>query len=274
MTTSLAPRPANEKRRAKAVIQTGLIDNPKPELFQVYCDLAKDITDFDSASFSLFDNDFQCGIANAGRDDYEVGQKGERHSNNICSYVLLSSEPLLMPDLREDPTWKNHPAILDGSSIWLGYAGFPVINRDNYALGTLCMLHKSPKAISENVIPLIQKITKNIAFLLDLQTDQKQLTSEKMLEAASAFQKDFPTLSLADFKLFLAASAGRAIDKTEANSLIIAGLVGLDAGEVTLTPKGRNLQESMKIQPKPLNRIKISGSDATEVLDDMLSKLN
>ena len=79
---------------------------------------------------------------------------------------------------------------------------------------------------------------------------------------------------MSDFKLFLGASAGRAIDKTEANSLIIAGLLGLDAGEVTLTPKGRNLQESMKIQPKPLNRIKISGSDATEVLDDMLSKLN
>ena len=128
--------------------------------------------------------------------------------------------------------------------------------------------------LSENVIPLVQKITKNIAFLLDIQTDQKQLTSEKMLEAASAFQKDFPNLNLSDFKLFLGASAGRAIDKTEANSLIIAGLLGLDAGEVTLTPKGRNLQESMKIQPKPLNRIKISGSDATEVLDDMLSKLN
>ena len=274
MTTSLAPRPANEERRAKAVIQTGLIDNPKPELFQVYCDLAKDITDFDSATFSLFDNDFQCRMANAGRDDYEIGKRSERHSNNICSYVLLSSEPLLMPDLREDPTWKNHPKILDGSTSWLGYAGFPVINRDNYALGTLCMLHKSPKSISENVIPLIQKITKNIAFLLDLQTDQKQLTSEKMLEAASAFQKDFPTLSLADFKLFLATSAGRAIDASSANGLMSSGLLELDAGEVILTRKGRNLQEAMKIQPKPLNRIKISGSDATEVLDEMLSKLN
>ena len=72
MTTSLAPRPANEERRAKAVIQTGLIDNPKPELFQVYCDLAKDITDFDTATFSLFDNDFQCGMASAGRDDRPI----------------------------------------------------------------------------------------------------------------------------------------------------------------------------------------------------------
>ena len=274
MTTSLAPRPANEERRAKAVIQTGLIDNPKPELFQVYCDLAKDITDFDSATFSLFDNDFQCRMANAGRDDDEIGKMSERHSNNICSYVLLSSEPLLMPDLREDPTWKNHPKILDGSASWLGYAGFPVINRDNYALGTLCMLHKTPKTLSENVIPLIQKITKNIAFLLDIQTDQKQLTSEKMLEAASAFQSDFPTLTMSDFKLFLAASAGRAIDASNADGLMSLGLLELDAGEVTLTRKGRNLQEAMKIQPKPLNRIKISGSDATEVLDEMLSKLN
>jgi GAF domain-containing protein len=274
MTMTLAPRPANEERRAKAVIQTGLIDNPKPELFQVYCDLAKDITDFDTATFSLFDNDFQCGMASAGRDDYEIGGKGERHSNNICSYVLLSSEPLLMPDLREDPTWKNHPAIIDGSSAWLGYAGFPVINRDNYALGTLCMLHKSPKTISENVVPLIQKITKNIAFLLDIQTDQKQLTSEKMLEATSAFQNDFPNLTLRDLKLFLAASAGRSVDIAAADDLITSGLLGLDTGEVILTSAGRNLQEAMKIQPKPLNRIKISGSDATEVLDEMLSKLN
>ncbi|GIS17968.1 MAG: hypothetical protein CM15mP119_3720 [Alphaproteobacteria bacterium] len=53
-----------------------------------------------------------------------------------------------------------------------------------------CISHL--RRFAENVIPLIQKITKNIAFLLDLQTDQKQLTSEKMLEAASAFQKDFP----------------------------------------------------------------------------------
>ena len=41
MANSLAPRPSNEERRAKAVIQTGLIDNPKPELFQVYCDLSE-----------------------------------------------------------------------------------------------------------------------------------------------------------------------------------------------------------------------------------------
>ena len=69
MTVKLAPRPANEEQRVKAVIKTGLIDAPDNTAFQVYCELAKDITGFDSASFSLFDAEMQCNIANVGDDD-------------------------------------------------------------------------------------------------------------------------------------------------------------------------------------------------------------
>ena len=162
MTVGLAPRPANEDRRVQAVIKTGLIDTPDNEIFQVYCDLAKDITGFDSAKFSLFDADVQCGIAYTGEKDFEVGERGKRHKNNICSYVLLDTKPLLMEDISKDPIWKNHPKALDGSMEWYGYAGFPVINKDNFALGTLCMLHKTPKALNQNQVELIEKITSNM----------------------------------------------------------------------------------------------------------------
>ena len=49
MAVGLAPRPANEEQRVKAVVKTGLIDAPNPDLFQVYCDLAKDITGYGNA---------------------------------------------------------------------------------------------------------------------------------------------------------------------------------------------------------------------------------
>ena len=42
MNMGLAPRPANEELRAQTVVKTGLIDAPNPDLFQIYCDLAKD----------------------------------------------------------------------------------------------------------------------------------------------------------------------------------------------------------------------------------------
>ena len=155
MSTKLAPRPANEDQRVKAVIKTGLIDAPDNTAFQVYCELAKDITGFEYASFSLFDADMQCSIAKVGGDDEKPGSKGLRHENNICSYVLLDTEPLLMKDMSKDPIWKNHPEFLKGTAEWYGYAGFPVTNKDNFALGTLCLMNRTPKALNaKRVIPL------------------------------------------------------------------------------------------------------------------------
>ncbi len=55
MNMGLAPRPANEELRAQTVVKTGLIDAPNPDLFQIYCDLAKDITGFEKPTFSLYD---------------------------------------------------------------------------------------------------------------------------------------------------------------------------------------------------------------------------
>ena len=63
----------------------------------------------------------------------------------MCSYVLLDTEPLIMPDMCQDPVWKVHPN-LAGLEVGPGYAGFPVINSE-IALGTLCMLNMSgPRA--------------------------------------------------------------------------------------------------------------------------------
>ena len=161
MSLELAPRPFNEEIRAKTVISTGLIDSPEPELFQIYSDLAKDVSGFDKASFSLYDLDFQCPISSTGYEEDRNGQKYARDSLNVCSHVILDSEPLLISDLSKDNTWKNHPKILNGTGS-LGYAGFPVINKDNFALGTLCMLNKEPKSLNHNQVELLKKITSNI----------------------------------------------------------------------------------------------------------------
>ena len=61
--SDIATMPANEARRAQAVVKTGLIDAPNSDLFQIYCDLAKDLTGFEQAKFSLFDGEAQCSMA-------------------------------------------------------------------------------------------------------------------------------------------------------------------------------------------------------------------
>ena len=275
MNTKLAPRPANEDQRVKAVIKTGLIDAPDNTAFQVYCELAKDITGFEYASFSLFDADMQCKIAKVGGDDEKPGSKGLRHENNICSYVLLDTEPLLMKDMSKDPVWKNHPEFLKGTAEWYGYAGFPVTNKDNFALGTLCMMNRTPKALNENQISLIKKITSNIALLIDSQVAQKEVTSQKILEALISFQKYDESLNINDFKMFISIISDVAVDQKQANNLIQKSLCKLDSkGNVTMSSNGLELQSLMKLEVKEMKKIKIAGEAAQSLIDEMFSTIN
>ena len=89
-----APTPINENRRSKAVEKTGIIGTDQIYLFDIYVEIAKDISGYDAGSFSLYDSKNQCMIS-------EIGKPGpiERHrradkSASVCSYVLLDKKNL------------------------------------------------------------------------------------------------------------------------------------------------------------------------------------
>ena len=275
MDMGLAPRPDNEELRAQTVMKTGLIDAPNPDLFQIYCDLAKDITGFETATFSLYDGEMKCSIAEAGSDDFVVGSKSERSEFNVCAYVLLDTEPLLMEDMVKDPTWKDHPH-MKGLKQGPGYAGFPVINAENFALGTLCMLNPSgPKALNDAQVMQVKKITRSIAHMLDLQIKQKELTSQRMLDALSHFQKVDERFGLNDFKMYVSLCSELNISVDDAEGIIRVGLAELDdSGRVCLTESGRRLQFDMNLQQKAMKRIKMDGNEADALLDEMFAEID
>ena len=136
------------------------------------------------------------------------------------------------------------------------------------------MLDTKPKHISLDAIKMVQKITKSIAFLLDLQTEQKQVTSHKMLQALTEFENEYPNLSLRDFKVFLSLCSELPAKKEIAEGLILSSLANVVDGQIQLTQDGLSLMEKMKIQPKSLNKIKITGDEGAHLIDEMLLKLN
>ena len=272
--TDLATRPSNETRRAQAVVKTGLIDAPNSDLFQIYCDLAKDLTGYEQAKFSLFDGEVQCSMGAAGVDDsYEVGAKTERSKWNVCSYVLLDTEPIIVEDFYLDKEWSEHPYIKSGDAPH-SYAGFPVINKDNYALGTLCLFNTERKKLPDNQIELIKKITRNIAHLLDLQVEQRSLTADKIIKASDVMSNEFKDASLSDFNSLLLIEAGVKVEESKLKNLISHQLCNVDQNSnVNLTSKGRILIQEMGLTPKPMKRIKITGNEASDVIDKMFDEL-
>ena len=272
--TSMATLPNNEERRAQAVVKTGLVDAPNADLFQIYCDLARDLTGFEQAKFSLFDGESQCSMAGAGVDDsYEVGALTDRSKWNVCSYVLLDTEPLIVEDFYKDPDWAEHPYIKSGDAPH-SYAGFPVVNKDNYVLGTLCLFNTDPKKISTAQEDLIIRIARNIAHLLDLQVEQRSLTAEKIIKAADVLSSKMSEASLNDFKNLLSLEADLPISAEETFQLQSGGFCELnDADKIVLTTKGRKLIQSMGLTPKTMKRIKVTGNDASDLIDKIFGEL-
>ena len=269
MSTTLAPRPQNEERRVVAVKRTGIIDGEQTDNFSVFCDIAKELTGFDYVSFSLFDENFQCNIANT---DGVEEEKGARHEFNICSYVLLSSEPTLIPDLSEHEKWKTHPSLQEENR-WLGYAGFPVINKDNYALGTFCLLNKEALKLNDNQITLLKGICERIAHQIDIQTEQKEITAETVQIALKSFKNIANSDNSSDLNDFLSLCSGKPISEASFSNLVKLDLAKNENGEMVLNEVGKSLQRKMKLQPRVMKKSIIKAQNKPTFLDELLGEL-
>ena len=266
-----APTPINENRRAQAVAKTGIIDTDQVKLFDIYCEIAKDLTGYEGAVFSLFDAKEQCVISEIGTGSTEMHRKGDK-AESICSYVLLETSPLLVFDIAAHDTFKNHPNVKAG--LCKSYSGFPVLNKENYALGTFCLLNFSEiKEISSEKILLIEKLISRAAHQIDTQTEQKELTSQKISNSIDVFSENNTDASLSDFKHFIDLCSGLPLSDKAASELLRNDLCVRDNGSLILSSKGNDLQEKMGLQTKILNKIKIEGDAANKMVDSMLDKL-
>ena len=133
---------------------------------------------------------------------------------------------------------------------------------------------EGPKELSEHQVELVKKIASNIAHLLDIQIQQKEMTSQKILEALIQFRRVNEKLLIEDFQSFVSLSADLKIDLDNAKRLIDAQLCDFDdKGAVIVSGKGIELQRNMKIETKPMRKIKMTGDDASTLIDQMFSEL-
>ena len=267
-----APTPINEKRRAQAVEKTGIIGTDQIYLFDIYCEIAKDISGYSAGSFSLYDSKNQCMISETGKPgERELHRKADKAAS-ICSYVILEKNPLLVFELNKHEIFKNHDAVKNG--MVHSYCGFPVRNKDGYVLGTFCIYNFSEvKEISPEKIELIEKLVSRLALQIDTQTEQKELTSQKISKSIDIFMDNYKDFTLSDYKNFIDICSGLNLPEKNATNLINANLCEIRNMTVILSSKGNELQEKMNIVTRIHNQIKVEGSEANSLIDNALDKL-
>ena len=272
-----APMTSNEERRLEALKRLGVIGTDQGDIFDIYSELALEISGFFAATCSLIDVDTQHGISlcslNGELEKMTEGKpvKVER-AQSPCAYTILTPEPLLVPDCREHKIFKDAGTVKAGMVV--AYAGFPIINKDNYVFGTICLFDPNIKKLKKQEIKLLEKLTKRLAHQLDTQAEQKAVTAEKISLAIGVFEEHVGECSLKDFKYFINLCAGRDIELEKCHNLKNNDLCFVNKnGSMELTEKGQELQIKMGLQTRTLNRRKVEGEAANLLVDSMLSEL-
>ena len=104
---SPAPIPSNETRRLEAVRKTGVMDVANEELFLIYTELAKEISNMPVSYTGLIDEkDSTCYVTLDSEDRPESPRE-----RTFCQFALNSTDPIIVEDCSKDERFKNHPVV-------------------------------------------------------------------------------------------------------------------------------------------------------------------
>jgi GAF domain-containing protein len=65
----------------------------------------------------------------------------------FCTYTILQSEVLVVPDARRDERFRGNPLVTSAPFIRF-YAGAPLVYEEEVRLGSLCLIDQKPRSFS------------------------------------------------------------------------------------------------------------------------------
>ncbi len=139
---SLTPTPDNEIERLKALKSYNILDTLNEKEFDRLTELASVICGVPIALVSLIDSDRQWFKSRVGLDAPQTPR-----DISFCQFAIMGDSIFEINDATADDRFKNNPLVTGAPDIRF-YAGYPLIDDNGFALGTLCVIDRAPKKLN------------------------------------------------------------------------------------------------------------------------------
>lgn len=84
----------------------------------------------------------------------------------FCAHTILQEQPLVVRELMQDPRFMKHPLVAATPYLRF-YAGVPLVTKDGFAIGTLCVLDYVPRDLTSAQVQALETLGRQVMAQLD-----------------------------------------------------------------------------------------------------------
>lgn len=224
---SLPPVPHNELERIAALHALGVLDTPAEQEFDDLARLAAAICGTPMSSVTLVDVNRQWFKAKFGLDGSEAPR-----DITFCAHAVAQDDLFIVEDAHEDERFRNNPFVTQEPNVRF-YAGMPLTTDKGLNLGSLCVLDRVPRNLTDVQRDALQVLSRQVVMHLELRAKMKETKRAQVALAASEAKFRSTIEHLADGVCIVDAEKGRF----------------LEANNAMLTMLGYTLDEFIALDP-------------------------
>src|SRR5919112_4788103 len=90
-------------------------------------------------------------------------------ADSMCNAVFEHGEPVVVPDAREDPRFRDNPFVTGAIGSVRFYATYPLTTPQDVPIGTLCVFDEQPRTLTDHQRGALTSLAERVVDLLELE---------------------------------------------------------------------------------------------------------
>jgi isoamylase len=215
------PLPADEAQRLEELRRYDILDTEPEAAFDDLTKIAAQICQTPIALVSLIDQDRQWFKSKVGLAAQETPREVA-----FCAHALFEDDVMEVYNAADDPRFVDNPLVKEDPNIRF-YAGAPLITPTGHSIGTLCVIDRSPKKLTDEQRLALRALSRQVMQQIEMRATMKQLAEDlsatRTSELAQRARERYTEEQLSTYP------AGSQV-AVEARSLVVLRLVEPNSG--------------------------------------------
>src|SRR5262249_40554435 len=122
-----------------------------------------------------------------------IGMTAQETARDVafCAHAIMQDEVFVVPDAIADSRFATNPLVTIDPHIRF-YAGAPLVTSDGYALGTLCVMDRVPRTLTQAQSEALQALSRQAVAQMELRRHVHDLTEAyRRLQTLDQLKSEF-----------------------------------------------------------------------------------